>query len=283
MQIKNIKTLIVAYYLAAFDKRGIEELGYKTWIAAFKDISSKFEVKVNTIRNMRDEFDPCFDNKRVGWYQRPIRSSRAIVKKHCDSLSFNEYANLVKHMINDNSIPEKFNNIIEEVIRLEEATDNIRRFDSGDADYLKDINELSRFPKMQSRFEYANIPKQKRDALIYNGIKLFPRSRQCAINAMMHAGYCCEVNTDHDTFIRKNSLVNYVEPHHLIPISNSDDFSVSLDIEENIVVLCSNCHNLLHYGKDYQPVLRKLYEMRKNELKKAGIDISFEKLLYYYK
>lgn len=67
-----------------------------------------------------------------------------------------------------------------------------------------------------------------------------------------------------------------------MPMSAQKDFSVSLDVENNIVSLCSNCHNLLHYGTDFEPVLKKLYDERKSELEKAGIRISFEELMKYY-
>lgn len=83
---------------------------------------------------------------------------------------------------------------------------------------------------------------------------------------MAHANYECEIDVSHPTFIRKKSDKKYTEPHHLIPMAFSDEFDVSLDVEENIVSLCSNCHNQIHYGKDADVLLRKLYEERKDEL-----------------
>ncbi len=60
-------------------------------------------------------------------------------------------------------------------------------------------------------------------------------------------------------------------------------FECSLDVQANIISLCSNCHKRLHYGKDPELVLRQLYKERKEELKAAGIVISYEKLLAMYK
>lgn len=53
---------------------------------------------------------------------------------------------------------------------------------------------------------------------------------------------------------------------------------------ENIVSLCSHCHNLLHYGKleDKIPVLDKLYDERKEALERVGLGITFEELKEYY-
>ena len=86
----------------------------------------------------------------------------------------------------------------------------------------------------------------------------------------------------HPTFIRKKSDKKYTEPHHLIPMAFSDEFDVSLDVEENIVSLCSNCHNQIHYGKDADVLLRKLYEERKDALASVGIKITLERLLEMY-
>ena len=62
----------------------------------------------------------------------------------------------------------------------------------------------------------------------------------------------------------------------------SDDFSVSLDVPANIVSLCSNCHNEIHYGKNYEQLLERLYEQRKDLLQKVGIDITLEELKEMY-
>lgn len=97
------------------------------------------------------------------------------------------------------------------------------------------------------------------------------------------AGFLCEVNSEHPVFVRKNSNENYTEPHHLVPLFAQKDFpNVNLDREQNIVSLCSHCHNLLHYGADIDGVLYKLYMDRKDLLQLIGIEISYEDLKKYY-
>lgn len=73
-----------------------------------------------------------------------------------------------------------------------------------------------------------------------------------------------------------------MEPHHLIPLSQHKKFDVSLDVEENIVSLCSNCHNLLHYGSDYEALLKKLYDERKDLLESVGICVTYDELVSMY-
>ena len=68
----------------------------------------------------------------------------------------------------------------------------------------------------------------------------------------------------------------------MIPMAFQDQFDVSLDVEENIVSLCSNCHNEIHYGRDANTLIEILYSERKAVLEKAGIVISMSDLLAMY-
>ncbi len=113
------------------------------------------------------------------------------------------------------------------------------------------------------------------------------RDPKNAADALARADYKCEYDINDRIFERKSGK-GYTEPHHLIPISKYRDFDykkVSLDVMENIVSLCSHCHNLLHYGKfdDKIPILEKLYNERKDALFQVGLDISLEELTEYYK
>ena len=45
-------------------------------------------------------------------------------------------------------------------------------------------------------------------------------------------------------------------------------FENSLDVEENIISLCCNCHKQIHLGKGFEDMLRKIYAERKDVLKK---------------
>ena len=112
------------------------------------------------------------------------------------------------------------------------------------------------------------------------------RDPKVSINALKHADNKCENENSHITFKRKNVDNNYMESHHLIPISKYKDFQYSLDIEENVICLCPTCHRLLHNGRMDQrkkEVLKKLFDLRKSALHDCGIDITLEQLEEYYK
>ena len=100
--------------------------------------------------------------------------------------------------------------------------------------------------------------------------------------AIIDSGYSCEVDVKHKSFTRKDGVHTYTEAHHLIPRSCQGEFEYSLDVPANIVSLCSNCHNWLHYGIGFDDILKKLYDERAERLKAVGLDITFKQLKGYY-
>lgn len=136
--------------------------------------------------------------------------------------------------------------------------------------------------------EYNPAPEVKAPAKESKGRMVPARDKQKAENALKRAGYKCEVG-NHETFLRKKNNLPYTEPHHLIPLQYDDQFEYSLDVEANIVSLCSNCHNRMHYGADIEHMIRLLWEQRKDELEaagllimKSGINLTVEILLSFY-
>lgn len=99
------------------------------------------------------------------------------------------------------------------------------------------------------------------------------------------AQYKCEVDPTHVTFISRATGKPYVEAHHLVPVSRQRDFVLgSLDVPENILILCPLCHRKFHHAQ-FEPqaeLIEKFYLSRKEVLEKRGIQLSFETLKKYY-
>lgn len=131
--------------------------------------------------------------------------------------------------------------------------------------------------------EFVGIPREKPELIETKHGKRYKRDKQRSINALHRANYLCEYNVKHETFLRKSANVNYTESHHLIPMAFQDLFDVTLDTEANIVSLCSNCHNQIHYGQGSDQIIKELYAQRKDALEKEGIVITIDKLLSMYK
>lgn len=129
---------------------------------------------------------------------------------------------------------------------------------------------------------YADTPVTKSEKIQIPSGVTYKRDKDKAIQALQDAKFCCEFDITHESFIRKCGKYRYTESHHLIPMKAQDDFEKTLDTPANIVSLCSNCHNLLHYGAEFENVLEKLYEERATRLKNVELEISFEELKKYY-
>ena len=95
--------------------------------------------------------------------------------------------------------------------------------------------------------------------------------------------FCCAVDKDHPTFIKKDGG-RYMEVHHLIPLEWQREFAYKLDTRANLVPLCPLCHKLIHYGRmeDKQPILTQLYEERRDALRESGLEITLDELLRFY-
>lgn len=124
---------------------------------------------------------------------------------------------------------------------------------------LYSINELAADERLNEDISISDskkinpqindIPEQQTEPVIKNGIRFFPRNPKNAIQALVNADFKCELNNSHISFPRQKDGRPYMEAHHLIPMSQSDSFKNSIDITANIICLCSNCHNQIHYGK----------------------------------
>lgn len=152
-------------------------------------------------------------------------------------------------------------------------------------DYSDDELENIRRMADEDKIDYETIKKEaQRTGIIRNTGEERPiRNPHAAALALKNSGHKCEFNPKDKTFLRPNGTP-YTELHHLIPISKYKDFEYSVDIPENIVSLCSYCHNLLHYGRvdDKKDILKSLYQKRYKKLTKAGLYVTFDKLVEYY-
>lgn len=98
MKAENELALIVAFYLAKFNREAIANLGFPSFRGAFDEIGRRLGVNPNTVKNMRDQFDPLFGS-RAGWYQRELPPSRRRVVEAFGELSEAALRSLVKDSI----------------------------------------------------------------------------------------------------------------------------------------------------------------------------------------
>lgn len=129
---------------------------------------------------------------------------------------------------------------------------------------------------------YESKPKKSKKK---STVSAYGRDASVSARSLLLANYKCEINSNHETFTSYFNKENYVEAHHLIPMSFSEDFEMSLDVEANIVALCPNCHRKIHHGlnHDILELLDILYNNRKDLLASCELKISLNKLSIYYR
>jgi len=94
-----------------------------------------------------------------------------------------------------------------------------------------------------------------------------------------NSNYKCFFDHNHHTFPTDN-LPNYLEGHHIIPISNIDSFDFDLDVENNIIAVCPNCHRKIHLAKN--KIKYEMIEKIFNETQIKSLNISQQNLLNLY-
>ena len=181
------------------------------------------------------------------------------------------HGNIQGSMKSDNN-PELFEYIEMQFSKAREK----RLYFENDTEYDVDVNNDV------ETVAVADVPQKKLNAELVNGSPRYKRDPRIGRYAIECAGYKCEVDGTHRTFISRGSDKPYLEAHHLIPISAQDKFEYSLDVPANIVSLCSTCHNEIHYGKNAKKIICYLYNDRKERLDKAGINIDADELLRLY-
>lgn len=102
---------------------------------------------------------------------------------------------------------------------------------------------------------------------------VWKRSGILRTQAIEFAGYKCEIDSTHQTFISEAGQKPYMEGHHALPMNMQKQYDVSLDVYANIVCMCPICHRRIHYGvkQDRIDMAKKIYEARNLRLENCGI------------
>lgn len=95
-----------------------------------------------------------------------------------------------------------------------------------------------------------------------------PALRQACIGKYGYQCQCCGMNFAE--LYGEELGGNFIEVHHLKMISTFDE-SRPEDYLENLVPLCSNCHSMIHHGKEGPLTLAELRAAYKGEKKEIKV------------
>lgn len=252
-------TIILAYYF--FDSR-------KTTINTMNSFNTRFNLTFKKDFNTQTLIYYCslFKNIDPSFNAKPINN---------EDLRINELWNyyIVQDRISD--LKKIYNSFKQGLLKKRiisiknEAADDINEYISKE---IKNLHFTFLGDEAKNLYNLSSISSQSL------------RDLNVSFNALNLAKFKCEVDNSHKTFIRKNIDIPYTEGHHIIPLQYQYLFKSNLDVEANVVSLCSNCHNNLHYGKDFEELLTIIFtDERKKRLEKCGIKITLEELISFYK
>ena len=149
---------------------------------------------------------------------------------------------------------------------------NYCRFASGEG-FIEKKTEVNSSKKM----ELMDIPIAPEQPHIVQSIE-WSWSNILREQALAFAGYACEIDRSHKSFVAEKTNKAYMEGHHAIPMNNQPQFNQSLDVYANIVCLCPVCHKRIHYGikTDWIDMMNMIYVKRADRLANSGIRLSRE-------
>lgn len=169
-----------------------------------------------------------------------------------------------------------FNNHLDEYFKIEDK-DNILAILLENKILFKDIFEFALGQKLDGNFVRKRERKNmKQEVLEKYDYKCF--FDHFATEEQDHKAH--ELN-----YFRTKKNLTYLEGHHMVQMENSKFFEKDVDILENIIPLCPNCHRKIH-NADKETVMKmlKLYydNSDKQKLIRKGIFVDIDTLARFY-
>jgi len=216
-------------------------------------------------------------------YLRNVRKiSESSIKHYIGGLS-----SITKILKEKNKISDSIYEIgdIQELVIIKEFLlcdpDFIVKDSTGHNMYSAALNNYIRFAQGEDFFieKYAykdiDLPLKVAELQEFKNYE-YKRSSIIKSQVIRAAHFACECDPGHTTFTAKKNNEQYMEGHHIIPLSNQKEFNYSLDVYANIASLCPICHRLLHYGieSEKRELLEALYKDRYIRLCNSGIELT---------
>lgn len=148
-----------------------------------------------------------------------------------------------------------------------------------DDDTVEADDELSDFDDIHRKPERGTDTK---------GRKRFKTQKRIRDFVLKKADYMCDCNDSKHFYFESVEFHNYVEGHHIVPMNRQEEYligdKINLDIPNNIVPLCPNCHSQIHLGSRQAriKIISELYVRNKVKLQSFVPDLSLAVLASYY-
>jgi 5-methylcytosine-specific restriction protein A len=287
------------------------------WICIFdRDITESAESGFYLVYLLRADLSGFYLSLNQGWTQyekafKPKSIAKIVIEKNARKLkkslktlvgfSFNkidlkgdsdlakgyELGNICSVYYDHNSLPNS--DIL--ISDLQKLIGSYRELKSLVGNNILDIDLVLDEEEFQARAQSGKVRTPKKGKVSkkkkVNGAtsSTWWRDPDMGFTAISNANFKCENDPKHETFISPVTSKQFVEAHHLLPMEFQDDFEASIDVPENIISLCPNCHRAFHNSidKTKAELISKFFRQRKDFLKGRDINLTENKLLECYK
>lgn len=140
-------------------------------------------------------------------------------------------------------------------------------------DHIQDIYDIYRKPEK---------------AIDNNGQKRYKTQKKIKDFVLKRAEYLCDCHNLKHFYFESVEKHNYVEAHHIIPMNRQAEYylehGINLDIIDNVIPLCPNCHKKIHLGSRNARlnILSEIFIKHNLTLKKINENLTFQMLASYY-
>lgn len=132
--------------------------------------------------------------------------------------------------------------------------------------------------------------KSRQPVKVYDvkGRKKFKTQKKIRDYVLKQTNYLCGCHNSKHFYFESVALHNYVEGHHIIPMNRQEEYyfncNINLDVSDNIIALCPNCHCQIHLGskKARLKILGEIYIRNISKLRNINDKISLSLLASYY-
>lgn len=136
--------------------------------------------------------------------------------------------------------------------------------------------------------DFNDKNRQPQKAYDSKGRKKYKTQKKIRDYVLKQANYICGCHNDKHFYFESVALHNYVEGHHIIPMNRQEEYyfnyNINLDIADNIIALCPNCHCQIHLGskKARLKILGEIFVRNFTKLRNINEKISLSLLASYY-
>lgn len=193
-----------------------------------------------------------------------------------------------------NDYKYNIDSVLDKLDKIDNQFSNLKTFvDYANSNILRQTNFLTPTDEdiVESDDEiddFNNKYRQPAKAYDSKGRKRFKTQKKIRDYVLQKAKYFCNCHNSKHSYFESVALHNYVEGHHIIPMNRQEEYyfnyRVNLDVADNIIALCPNCHCQIHLGsrRARLKMLGEIFVRNFSKLHNINDKISLSLLASYY-